>query len=390
MVAILVAACSNPSGSTASTQSKEIEIASELPLSDGGAPGARRAVEAAIAEHAMVHGYRLVHKSFDDSLAGTFSRERALQNAKLMVRDPQIVGVVGPWNSLAVQLAVPVTAQHNLVMISPSATRDCLTAQPKACLNGPNAPATAKNFFRLVARNSISARSAADFAIGKLGVKRFAVLAWDDPESHAIGEAFRSELELMGGMVLFRRFYSPTDLTYAPLLREARDSGAKAVYVVWGHTSDGTCRVRATMNGIFPADAYLISSDSITDDECIVESGGAANEYLVATISASLPATTKGTSVPARSVNLTTAIPYVYAAYDCAQILIAAIDRAIVDNGGKFPTREQVLRAVAATKEYKGITGTYSFDANGDPINPAVSIYHVIAGKWTWWQNYVP
>jgi branched-chain amino acid transport system substrate-binding protein len=72
---------------------------------------------------------------------------------------------------------------------------------------------------------------------------------------------------------------------------------------------------------------------------------------------------------------------------DCAQILIDAIDRAIAGNGGKVPTREQVLRAVAATKDFKGLTGTFSFDANEDAIKPAVSFYNVQGGSWTFWQN---
>lgn len=389
MVMILVVGCTNQV-SPESTQPKgEIAIATELPLSDEGVMDAKNAVEAAIKGRAMVRGYRLVHKSFDDSFAGG-RRERALQNAKLMVGDSQIVGVVGPWNSLSVVLAAPVAGQDNLVMISPSTTRDCLTANLADCSKDPGAAAHANNFFRLAARNVVNARIAANFAIGKLGVKRFALIAWDDRDSAVIGDAFRSELERMGGTVVFSGFYLPTDPTYAPLLNKARDSGAEAVYVVWGHTPDGTCRVRAAMNGIFPPDAYLISSDGIADQQCIVDAGGAANEHLVATVSAGLPAPAalKGISLPARSVKLAEGIsPYSYAAYDCAQILIDAIDRAIAGNRGKVPTRLQVLNAVAATKDFKGLTGTFSFDANGDAIKPAVSFYNVQAGTWTFWQN---
>jgi hypothetical protein len=42
---------------------------------------------------------------------------------------------------------------------------------------------------------------------------------------------------------------------------------------------------------------------------------------------------------------------------------------------------------VAATKDFKGLTGTFTFDANGDAIEPAVSFYYVHDGKWTFWQN---
>jgi ABC-type branched-subunit amino acid transport system substrate-binding protein len=57
------------------------------------------------------------------------------------------------------------------------------------------------------------------------------------------------------------------------------------------------------------------------------------------------------------------------------------------DNGDKVPTREQVLSKVAATEDFKGLTGTFSFDANGDATKPAVSFDYVHGGRWTFWQN---
>jgi branched-chain amino acid transport system substrate-binding protein len=230
----------------------------------------------------------------------------------------------------------------------------------------------------------MGARTAADFAIRKLRIARFAVLVHDDPYGRSLGNAFAAELGLMGGKVVLNQTYSQTDLTYAPLLREAHDAGAEAVYM-GGASIVGACRVRAAMNGIFPPDAYFISGDGIVDTECINDAGSTANERLVGTISAREPAT-----VPAALSGLPRGHAYDayhFAAYDCAEILIAAIDRAIANNGGKVPRREQVLNAVAATKDFKGLTGTFTFDANGDAIEPAVSFYYVHDGKWTFWQN---
>jgi branched-chain amino acid transport system substrate-binding protein len=363
-----------------------IEVASELPLAGPGVKDAERAVDAAIAEHPTLRGYRLVHVSRDDSLAGRFDVDRALQNANLMLRDPRILGVIGPWNSVSAMIVVPIAGQDNLVMISPSTTADCLTSRPRACFKGPAARATANNFFRIAARDSVGARTAADFAIRTLGVAHFALLVEDDPVGygHSLGEAFTAELGLMGAKPVFSHTFSPTDLTYAPVLRDARAAGAEAVFL-GGASSLGACRVRAAMNGIFPSDAYFISGDGIVDTDCISDAGIAANEHLVATISAREP-----TAVPAALRGLTRGQyydAYNFATYDSAEILIAAIDRAIGKNGGKVPTREQVLSEVAATQDFKGLTGTYSFDPNGDATKPAVSFYYVHGGNWTFWQN---
>src|SRR5258708_24922909 len=214
-------------------------------------------------------------------------------------------------------------------MTSPPTTADCLTAGPTACFTGPAARATATNFFRLAAPDSVGAQAAADLAIKKLGIARFAVLVHDDPYGRSLGQAFSAELGLMGGKVVFNRTYSPTAVTYAPLLREAVAAGAEAIYM--GSASFlGACRVRAAMNGIFPANAYFISGDGIADDPCISDAGTAADDHLVTTISAREP-----TTVPSdlRAIARGDAHDaYHFAAYDCAEILIAAIDRAMQDN----------------------------------------------------------
>ncbi len=59
-----------------------------------------------------------------------------------------------------------------------------------------------------------------------------------------------------------------------------------------------------------------------------------------------------------------------------------AIARAIKANGGKLPSRSQVVTALAETNDFVWLTGTYSFDKNGDAINPMMSIYRVQGGRW--------
>jgi ABC-type branched-subunit amino acid transport system substrate-binding protein len=46
-----------------------------------------------------------------------------------------------------------------------------------------------------------------------------------------------------------------------------------------------------------------------------------------------------------------------------------------------------VLDAVATTHDFVGTTGTFTFQPNGDAVNPAVSVYRFQNGAWTFWQN---
>ena len=68
---------------------------------------------------------------------------------------------------------------------------------------------------------------------------------------------------------------------------------------------------------------------------------------------------------------------YSLQAFDAVNLLIAAIARAIDDAGGKLPTREQVLKEVSLTKDYRGVMGVMSFDAQGD-----TSLKLITADQW--------
>jgi len=68
-------------------------------------------------------------------------------------------------------------------------------------------------------------------------------------------------------------------------------------------------------------------------------------------------------------------------------ILISAIKRAIDANGGRIPTRRQVVEAMAKAPPLNGVTGSYSFDPFGDAVSPMMSIYRVDNGRWAFWKN---
>ena len=128
------------------------------------------------------------------------------------------------------------------------------------------------------------------------------------------------------------------------------------------------------MKTIFsPGDPYFLVNDWVLDSECIAGAGDNANDHMVSTVPEGPTTTTdpdlKPYGGPGRA--------YALESYDSAMILIDAIGRAIKANNGKLPNRPQVVAAVAATRDLKGVTGTWSFDANGDATNPVMSYYRV-------------
>jgi len=60
---------------------------------------------------------------------------------------------------------------------------------------------------------------------------------------------------------------------------------------------------------------------------------------------------------------------------------VAALRRAAAGAGG-LPTRKQVVQAVAATKNYRGTTGAFSFTAAGDAVQPTLAVWKTSNGAW--------
>jgi branched-chain amino acid transport system substrate-binding protein len=75
--------------------------------------------------------------------------------------------------------------------------------------------------------------------------------------------------------------------------------------------------------------------------------------------------------------------PYSAPAFAATQIIIAAIERAVKDNGGKMPTRADVLKNIASTSEYPTPIGKIGFDANGDTTAPILTLKRMVAGGKT-------
>ena len=365
---------------------QEIAIASDLPTS--GADGLdarplRDAIDLAIHDRGTVSGFRLIHLPFDDALIGVHDPGKAEQNVKLMIRDSRIVALIGPYNSSIARVEIPLTNQNGLVMVSPSNTWDCLTTSGLPC--SPKRTSPVNNYFRTAASDAAQARAAARFAVRKLGVSRFAVLTDGTNYGNDLAEAFSGELMASGGALVFRQSFSANTSDYRPLLHDARNAGAEAVFV-GGTVGHGGCRIREAMSGVFPADAYMLGGDGLSNPSCATDAGTGANGHLLVMISDSQPATDSKVFKEFVAHHIRP-VQYAFGAYDCAQIVIDAIDRAIQANGGRVPTRSQVLAAVAATRGFRGATATFTFQPDGNPTAPGVSVYRIQNGSWSFWQN---
>ena len=395
---LVVTACQ--SGSPSSGSDGDITIASDLPISGGTdqaqeVVAVQRAIKLAIDQHPTIGRFKLTYKPMDDAVAGVANPQKGIQNVKRMIDDASVLGMIGPYQTQQAFAEIPIANAKDLVMLSPTNTVDCLTLAAPYCDPQPDSlrPTGRNNYFRIAAPDAFQGAAMAGFAVRSLNVKRVAAFTEHPKVMGPIVDSFAAVLTRVGGELVLRQDLEPGTTDFIAFLSTAKARGAQAIYVV-GLSAERICGARATMKGVFTDDPYFLGLDAMVDNQCIKDAAENANNRIYATVSAVDPTQSRDPAVK-QVVDAyrkaypkpTDIAPYTFAGYDCAGILIDAITRAIRANGGRIPTRGQVVDAVAHTQQFKGVTGIYSFDAFGDAISPMMSVYRVDNGRWVFWQN---
>jgi branched-chain amino acid transport system substrate-binding protein len=400
LAAFVAFACGGTTGGSGSKG--EIDIASDLPTSGADASSGlptQYGAAFAVSQKGSIQGYTLKFVPLDDAVNGKHDPTKGAQNVNQFISNNLVLGMVGPFNSGVAAAEIPVANRAPLAMISPSNTNECLTlvfAYCKAYAGYTAAelrPTGKNNYFRVAANDTHQGPAMADFAFDTLKLTKLAV--WDDQEPFGVGVAnnFATEFVKKGGVVVDRQGFKTTNKPdFHAWLNKAKTDGAQGIYAGATSASYG-CIARAQSQGIFDPNSYYLGPDGIGDGQCITDSGTTmGNDHMyasqgVADAGSNPTAATTIAAYKAAHPNPTDTGAYTYAGYDCAAILIDAIDRAITANGGKLPTRQQVIDQMATTSGFKGLTGTYTLNAAGDPTTPALQIQQYKGGAWTTIKN---
>jgi branched-chain amino acid transport system substrate-binding protein len=391
LIVLVLTACQSASSSHAVVPpAGDILIGSELPVSGfyDNAPPLEKAIRLAIDQHPLVGRYKLAYWSLDDAVSQNPFFEKAIQNVERLVAEPRVVGLVGPYISSTAFGLIPLANQAGLAMISATTTDVCLTQAVPYC--GSKAatlrPSGINNYFRIAPPDPLQGRAMARYAAQILGVRWVAAINERGSDGDLYIDSFADELARQGGGLLLRENMDKATTNFKPFLARANAKGAQAIFAVGGVN---VCAARAQMS----QGVWFLGTDNFTErPECVTKAltnaadmygtYGAADPDYVSNPEARKVVAAYRKAYPDVPVN-----EYTFAAYDCALILINAIQRVVTANHGAFPTRAQVLAAVANTTQFPGLTGTYSFDSNGDAISPMMSIYRVENGQWIYKQK---
>jgi len=390
----LLSACSSSTTSTATSTAPgsggTIEIGVDLPISGAdaaiGVPtqnGAVLAIEEANKNGFTGGVFKLESSLLDDAVQGVHDPAAGAQNVKTFIADSAVLAMVGPFNSNVAKSEIPLTDDAGLAQISPSNTNDGLTVGPDA-KNLRTAHPDTNTYFRVCTKDSRQGGALAQFA-QKLGFKKVFII--DDNETYGKGlaDTFEAAYKGLGGTVLGHEHITANQQDFKALLTKVQSTAPDAVFF-GGNTSTGGGLLRRQMGDVGMSATPFVGGDGISDTaEFVKEAGAMANNvyYSFAAPDADKLPSAKA-FVQAYKARFNSDVgPYSAPAFAAAQIIIAAIEKAVKDDGGKMPTRADVLKNIAATNDFPTPIGKIGFDANGDTTAPMLTLKKMLAGGKT-------
>jgi branched-chain amino acid transport system substrate-binding protein len=322
--------------------------------------------------------YTIGYQSCDDSTAqgGGFDHLRCYGNAKAYARNPDVIGIVGSYNSGCTQQLIPVANQAPngpLAMISPATTATHYTR----LVRGVNTPADLehlyptgeRNFVRTAAAGHLTAAAMAQFAKQK-GVKRL-FLSWErNPYWAAYAADAGSAAKSLGIQIAGAAPFDPKARNYTQFAR--RIAATRADGVALASLPLSTPALLRDLRAGLGRRVTLIGGEDLLQlfTQAGPEALGVYMAYPNADISLLPPAGKRFL----QDLKARTGKPsQMYTAYaaQSAEILLDAIARS---DG----TRASVTKELFETRVENGILGDIRFDQNGDPVEAPVTIWRIV------------
>jgi branched-chain amino acid transport system substrate-binding protein len=354
--------------------------------------GMKNGVDLAVSEAGgAVAGFCLEVVNLDDASPQTGKWDGAVEaeNANKAVGDPLAIVYIGTYNSGAAKVSIPINNRAHMAQITPANTYPGLTKKRGAAPGEPEIyrPAGIVNYFRPVPADDIQGAVGAKWAKA-LGAKKVFILNDQELYGKGIADVFEATAKKIGLAVVANEAIDWKQPDQKPVLTKIRASGADLVYM-GGVVETGAQVVIRQMKeaGLVAPRVRFVGPDGLLEEELLK---GATCDAAMATemrvTFAGLPFE-KMRGVGAKTYETYKAKfgkePTAYALYaaEAGRVAVDGIRRAasaIERAKDVTEKREAVRKAIAATKNFEGINGKWSFDENGDVDYDTMSGFKVM------------
>lgn len=333
-----------------------IKVATQTPLSGEQAAlgehiklGAQLAAEEAVKTFKAL-GFDLVFVPYDDQA----KPEVGVANARNIAADPDILLVVGHFNSGVALPSSEIYKDTMLAMISPANTATEITDRGYPNVN------------RVCGRDDVQGPVGARFAAQDLKVKSVYIIHDKTLYGQGVADAFRDEAAKFGVKILG---YDGTEerANFGPMIIPMKAKNPDLVYFGGIYHQGGLLLKQMREKGV---KAIYMGPDGLDSSEMVKIAGQQVAGAYYTTVAGPMDAYPESAAFAKRfkqRFGKETESFGIYG-YDAALVGLKAIEHMIQSLGGKKPTRLQVAAAIRKLKNFKGITGTITFDEKGDPV----------------------
>ena len=282
------------------------------------------------------------------------SPERAAMLAAKLVDQDKVVAIIGGGTSSNSLAAAPKAQSAKVPLISPSSTDPAVTQ-------------VGDFIFRACFVDAFQGEVMAKFAINTLTANKAAIL-FDFNSSYGRGltDYFELSFAKLGGQIVAKRSYTQGDVDFKGQLSSIQAAEPDVIYIPGYYGDVALIAKQARLIGLVQP---LLGGDGWDAPELWQLAGDALNgSYISTHYSVDDPSPVIQKFVHEYKQRYGNLLPDAHAAlaYDGTRMLAQAIERAGSTEGNKVRT------ALAQTKDFPGVTGVISMDANRNAVKPAV------------------
>ena len=347
---------STGSGAAPAADMKEWKVGAYLSLSGAEAQfgiDTREGIELAVDEINAAGGLKgkPMKVLFEDDKSNP--QEANNKVLQLIDRD-KVIAILGEVASARSKAGGIVANKKKIPMITPSSTNAEVTKV------GPFV-------FRVCFIDDFQGKAGAQFAVSTLGKKKIAILfASDVLYSSGLAKEFRDEVKKLGGEIVIEKSFLQTETNFTTYVNEIKDAKPEIIYapVYYNHMAPLAKQAKAAgvpgemfvggdgWDGMAPEDLDNMEGAYFTNHYAPDDPSPRAQTFLK---KYNDRFKREPTSLAANG-------------YDAAGVLADSIKRA------KSDTPDGIREAIATTKDYAGVTGNITLDAERNAQKPAVIV----------------
>ena len=320
------------------------------------------AVKLAVEQKGKLLDKELKYVSYDNKSEKT----EVASVAKKLVSE-KVVGVVGPATTGDAQVSIPIMEQAKIPAVFPATTGDGITLK-----DAKNPESVYDYIFRVCFSDNYQGVVGAGFVSQKFPNAKVAILQDSASDySKGLSEAFEKTYTdaKIGGQIVAKETYQSKDTDFQAVLTSLKSKSFDVLYIPGYYEEVGLIIKQARELGITQP---IVGGDGLSSEKLVELAGNKANltnVFYTAHFSAkSTDADVQAFIKAYKEKYGTTPDSFAALAYDAAELLMKAIETAGSTDA------QAIKKALAESKDFDGVTGTFTMGKDHTPVKSAVVI----------------